>query len=102
MFFLLIPAAYAAYRLGKAAVNAPVNQGPEAVGKEVVSLAVDAASVVAVAGWYAVEGVVGVVKTVATNSGSSDDGSRMSAGERFVETSGGLEGEGSGFDPGGF
>ena len=32
----------------------------------------------------------------------SDDGSGMSAGELWVETSGGLEGEGSGFDPGGF
>ena len=110
MFWLLFPAGYAAVRLVKAAVNAPTDAKPEALGKEVVSLTVDAAKVAGCAAMIAAGAAVAAYEAVTKphidyrgdDDDDHDSSGGMSAGERFIETSGSLEGWGSGFDPGGF
>jgi hypothetical protein len=109
MFWLLFPAGYAAVRLAKAAVNAPTDAKPEAVGKEVISLTIDAAKVARCAALMAVGATLAAYDAVTKPNDkyrSNDDShhassSGLSVGERFIETSGGLEGWGSGFDSGG-
>lgn len=105
MFWLILPAGYAAGRLAKAAIDAPENTKVEAIGKEVGSLTVDAAKVAAYATKVAVGLGVEACKAISkpsqprpftppsNNRGYGGDDDRSSSmAENWVETSGFGEG----------